>query len=379
MTINSTFYGARLIEANPELRHYYVVQLRRQGVSGYDGWMTGPAYLEPAVSDLVLTFDEGWTPHVQATITIPIGNIAEVDRAVLDPRGRGIHITIAYGYASMAGSGGQDNDYVELRLASVRYDRPEGTLTLVAVSQEMALVEAVSVTEDRSFVAGDWTSGVVQNLIGWAGAGSLLDTTAGAANKAIGAALTIEKGRPFWPYLVDLVDRLGLWLYSDGIGNRFVLATRPTGDNTPTTSHTIRSGALGTLLDASYEMSREDWATTVIVRHRWRTAAGVEGSAYGWARSTIPVQYHKTLVIDRDVPATDTGASGSAAAILSRMETRGKTWSGEALAAYWLRPGHRVTVERWDGWTESCMVARVTYRPLRGTMQLTTRAPGTAL
>ncbi|ARU53514.1 hypothetical protein CBR64_20880 [Cellulosimicrobium cellulans] len=69
-------------------------------------------------------------------------------------------------------------------------------------------------------------------------------------------------------------------------------------------------------------------------------------------------------------------ASAVAAARVRRTISRGRQMSVEAAAAaYWLRPGHTITVQLPTGPQERHLVSSVTFDLPSGTMHVRTRVP----
>jgi hypothetical protein len=145
----------------------------------------------------------------------------------------------------------------------------------------------------------------------------------------------------------------------------------------------LKVGANGTITRSASTVTRDDWANTVRLRYRWRTAAGADQLVTGYAAVTsgpyAPATAGTRVYIEeRETPSTTAAANRAAKAILARMLARSRSYQLTAHAAYWLRAGHTITVQLPTGGQERHLVSSVVFRPLAGLMDLTTRLPDTA-
>lgn len=306
-----------------------------------------------------VTLDEGWSPYAQATVTLALPDATAL--AQLDPRrgGRGrLSLAARYGSptplsamtdkwagqplsaltAAYAGqslrtisaslstpynaAGHRDSSLRVLDLAVVerRIDRRAGEVTLELASDEAYLQDFRATTPLNP---GAWT---VRAAVGLALAqiGAILQP--GPADGTVtGESAVWEVGTTAWDYAHSLVDAAGLRLWCDE--RRRWWLTPPL---TPDTAPDVYVVQPQTSEDLDEVLSREEWATGVIVTYQWETSAGRQ-TQHDVAGSG---PRHLQIQVPRPFPG-----AGAAAAILARVRARGSIVSARAVSSYDVTPG----------------------------------------
>ena len=118
-------------------------------------------------------------------------------------------------------------------------------------------------------------------------------------------------------------------------------------------------GPGGTLTHSQSDLARAEWGNAVLLRSSWRDGTGTDRIviASAWATSgdfAVATAGARWQLIERTSPTTQAAANAAAKHILTRTLSRGRGYTLTAVAAYWLRPGHTVTVQlpravRFDG------------------------------
>lgn len=230
-------------------------------------------------------------------------------------------------------------------------------------------------------------------------------TAAGAAQQLVAAALpyaptwngtpppgapaepvTLPAGGDYWAMAEDLVDQVAADLWHDGLDDGgWWLDRLPALAGA--SAAVLRVGTGGTITAAGAGLSRRGgptgWANAVSLAYRWTDDAGVDhevnGAAWASAGPFTPAAAGRVVYAERrDVPTTAGGANAAATAILLRRLARGRTVTLSAVARYWLRPGHTVTVQLPGAAQERLLVAAVTFRPHQGLMDLDVELPDDA-
>jgi hypothetical protein len=147
-----------------------------------------------------------------------------------------------------------------------------------------------------------------------------------------------------------------------------------------TPDHVLSYGDQGTVVSPSSSLDRNAWANYVRVRYRWRDSSGADkvivATSYvsgGPYRITGP-SGRRILEVERTGATTQAEANAVARSILNRALARGDSLTVQAVAAYWLRPGHTVDVQLPTGVVRH-LVARVSFDLLAGMMTVETRQP----
>lgn len=327
------------------------------------------------VDSASVTFDEGWAPHVQATLQCRLPDDLGV-LSDLDPRA-GVRVQIETGYVL---DGAEDVHLLaDLGLRSRTTLRPANLLRIQASGDEAILQDNLWSDSTPGAVPTTGLVEAVEWLIDQGTSGTyVLDSdiptgyNAGALTEA-----AMPTGDDFWSVLSGVVDDGGAWVRDDGT-RTFRLGERPSVAGVSRAQ--LATGPGGTVVDAEESLDRDLWANAVLVRSAWRDSLGADRLviARSWVSSgdmAPGAAGWRWRRVDRSSPTTQAAANAAAGAILQRTVTRGRGHTIGAKAAYWLRPGQTVTVQPVSGDQERQIVARVKFDLPSGLMTVTTRQP----
>lgn len=375
--ITAPFQPRAELDLSQSLEHVYEVYALTN-----DG-----ARLALPLIDGQLTYDSGWAPHVQASLTLAL--IPEID--FLDPRLL-VRIEIAAGYVYPDRT--TDMPVLCRLVLRDRYvDRTGNTpvLRVSAASDE-------SLVQDAGIVANE--SAGREHPILWDLDEALRALVPLALYTAFPMVTTLQPvsvmtqplwWSEWWPLFAGWVDEAEAWWYHDGL-DTWRLAPRPAIASK--VAHNLTTGPKGNVTSSQSVLTREgdDWANEVWVLFRWKTPDGVEHTQVGhaWistgpyrAYDTVsgqpwPRQGRKVITYERDTPASLATANATARALLARRAAGGRALSLSAVAAYWLRPGQTVTAQLPTGDQERQLVTRVSFSLGTGEMTVQTRLPTSA-
>lgn len=314
---------------------------------------------------LSVTFDEARAPRVSASLSCQIPQGVDVD-----PR-QGPRLVVAAGYRRLDGLD-DVQDFVDLGIRTATPTWATQRLDLTAASDELLAIDASPAVAESA--TGTNHANAVETLLRktLSPAPTFLATITGTANPSV----AVVEDR--WDALVDLADRIGAQLYDDGLRTWHLDPTVRTAAATP--DHVLSYGDQGTVVSPSRSLTRDGWANYVRVRYRWRDSSGADkqivSTAYvrtGVSAITGPAG-RRILEVERSSATTQAEANAAATSILYRALSRGARTTVQAVAAYWLRPGHTVDVELPTG-TVRHIVARVVFDLVAGMMTVETRAP----
>jgi hypothetical protein len=325
------------------------------------------------LEDITLTFAEDWSPQIQADIVVPAGYDEDLFD-MLDPQKR-VKILVEAGYTYPDNTTDiQPLAELYLRFRPVR--RPDNTMALTASSGE-------SLTQDARL--SPWASWVpdragLTEFVTWAATYGMypevpeITSPYGAGYAAADMAdIPVEAGMDCWSLISEAASRAGAWVYADG--NRWIIVGRTT--DAGTVQHTLATGEGGTVFSSDAQISREGFANSCLITYRWKSGTTdmlrsgyAEINAGPYAPATAGRMGDAT---ERTGPISQAAANKAAASRLGNLATRGRSLLLEAHAAYWLRPSHTITVQLPTGPPETVLVRSVTFAPLAGTMNVTTR------
>lgn len=313
-------------------------------------------------------FDSTRAPRVIASLScrVPTDD-AQLSR--IDPR-TGARIEIDAGYIRPGGL--RDiHPLVDLGLRRRPVARPDDTMELEAHSDE-ALVIDDAPRLGGAFTRSTTTGAITAMLTDVFGMGLTPTVTS-----TTGPAVTQGPYEDRWDLVLDLADRIGARVYDDGMRGWWI-APAPVL-TTPTLL--LQVGQYGTVPSSDSELSRDDeWANQVFLRYRWRDTSDVEHTISATRRITTGPYAAvagniKSRLIERAVSTTQAEANAAAASLVARTVTRGASLTLRAISAYWLRPGHTVTVQLPTGLAQDHLVESVEFDLLDGSMDVTTRLP----
>lgn len=334
------------------------------------------------VVDWSIDWDETRSPRVQAQLVCaPPTDQATLDQ--LDPR-LYVRVRIFAGYRLASGTLDEQQVAI-LGLRNRRLRRSgEGDVSMVLElsGKEAYFIEAATINpsapQENLFNATSLAAAVQQYVT------DLFAGTPLAGSTVTELYRTGPVGVPIypnpWDALADICDELDAAIYDPGDGN-FVVAQR-SYQTEPNASVSLTVGANGNLLDSDAGISRDDWANLVIVWYKWRDAAGVEQEAASsrWVNtgpfSVTAAGYKEYLEVRDGVVGTNAKAYSVAGTILRRFLARSRSYTVEAVPAWWVRPGQTVTLQLPLGSQERHLVSRVGFTP--GRMRVETRLPDTA-
>jgi len=325
------------------------------------------------LEDITLTFAEDWSPHIQADMVVPAGYDAELFD-MLDPQKR-VKILVEAGYTYPDGTT-DVHQMAELYLLTRPVRRPDNTMALTAASGE-SLTQGAKLDPWTAWVPD--RSGLTE-FVTWAATYGLypeVPVITSVVGSGFGAAaladLPVEAGMDLWSLISEAASRTGAWVYADG--SRWIITRSPS--DTGTIAHTVTTGPDGTVFSSDSQLSRDGFANSCVIKYRWKTGT-TDHLIHGYARINGGPYAPEAAgrmgdSIERAGPITPAAANQAAAARLANLATRGRSLLIEAHAAYWLRPSNTITVQLPTGPPENVLVRSVTFAPLAGTMNITTR------
>ncbi|QIN94316.1 minor tail protein [Arthrobacter phage BlueFeather] len=355
-----------------EAQHRYSLRHRHSVVAH-------PRYADPFeldVEDLQITFDSAWSPYIQGSITAKAGD--EASLAALDPRaGCRVHVFAGYVYDGMV-----DDVHLlaDLHVRERKVNRPDNTVTLTVSSDE-------ALAEDYKRLA--WgphasTSGMTPFVQFHADRASIPDTATVRSDYGYDlgaddiAGMVQDVGQDSLSMLQDAAERVGVRVYVDG-DRTWRIAPLP--EYSGATALKLFTGPEGTILDAAATLTRgavdgHGFHNAVSIKYLWKDSGGVDRVNFGnavvasgpYAPSAIG---YNVLYLERPYAVASTAKANQAAAnVLKPLVGRGHQVELGAHAAYWLRPGHTVTVQLPAGGQERHLVRSVSFHPLTGRMDL---------
>ncbi|GAA4627263.1 hypothetical protein GCM10023113_27550 [Cellulomonas oligotrophica] len=346
-----------------------------------EAWDTG--WSAPVVLDVesgTLTYDETTYPYAQAEMTLRVPPEQDVLN-LLDPR-RGVQIRVTLGYRA-PGAGAETHRVAALVLWSRTVDRPANRVQLVARSAESKVLTWMPVgSESKTFTADDDAGPAIAELIRWAIPGAVVRNDLPRGQQFVTGAdtLVVGIGDSVMSAAYDIANRAGdAWVYEDGLGT-WVLRERPALAGQA--AAVLKVGPGGSITSSSAVLSLEDFANVVVVEYRWYD--GEQQTRRGWAQVasgpfSVAAVGRRVYVERREYKGSAAEAQAAARSIVRRTVTRGRALRVEsAAAAYWLRPGHTVTVALPSGPQERHLVQAVQFDLAgSGVMNVTTRLPET--
>jgi len=324
----------------------------------------GTALPDPV--DVRLTVDEGWQPHVQASVVIP-------GRVPVDPRTLPrVTLTLS---ATETGGPASYASAERLVVRTAEYDARAGTTTLELASDEARVQDRAWLGAPLGPATWPGVREALRDLLVTYCAADPARIDLAALGWGQGAALvsgwTAQTGDHLWRSVQDIPQRIGWHVYVDLDGTWRLAPAAPTPPTTPTFINIFARE----VLDCRETTTREGtaWADSVVARYVWRDAAGVEHRIVGTSASTTPPGGTKTLVLDSDVAVTQQQADARASQQLTRMHPRGRTFAVTVAGRLDLRDRTWVRLVTPAGETLTLYVAAVSWALPAGTCALTLR------
>lgn len=319
-----------------------------------------------------VTYDEDNTPHVTANIQCRVpSDQATLDS--LDPR-LNKRVVIVTGYRVPGAE--ESHTLCDLMLIARNVRRPDNVMELVAVSDEQKVMDTQPITSSRTYNDSSDGGRAIADLIEWAVPTAAIDVRANGTFVAPGDSLVIDREDNLWNAIQDIADRIGAWVYHDGLGMFHVV---PQAVNAGAAVVPLQVGAGGTLTSSETQLSRETFANTVVVRYQWFD--GTQRSAFGWAEVTsgpysVSAVGRKVITVTIERKGSAAQAKAAAASMVRRAISRGRSMSLEFdHAPFWLRAGDTITAKLPTGPQERHFVKRVDFDIPSGHGHVTTRVP----
>lgn len=323
------------------------------------------------IADGSVTMAEDWSPHQRVSISTPA--TAEL-LALADPR-QDLLLEILAGYV-YPGDGGEDVQLLASCHARAATDeQPGDTLDWEGSSAELRTQDGkwMGTRQTKSFYG-------VLEAITWLRDYAL--PTPGAPIQAtipytyrpdLVAAVALEPGQPLWGQIYAIALAAGLWVYVDSTGT-WRLDQRPAAAGEA--AAVLREGPGSLVKKVSHARDLEGYYTAALLQYKWKDSGGADREIFGsWAppadsRGTGAGQ--KVFFATRDVQTDQYSANEAARLTVAQLSTRGDSYSIEAVAAYWIRPGHTVSIGAAG---VRHIVKSVRFDLGQGTMTLATREP----
>lgn len=343
--------------------------------------VTGPD-IAPITLDVIsgnVTWNEDATPHVQAALTCRIPD-SQATLDALDARlNRRLVVTGGY----RVPGDGETHVLCDLMLSERIVSRSEGqaTMTIRAVSDEQRVIDTRPINASRTYGPTSDGGAAIAELIQWGTSGSPaasqpVHVTASGTFVAADDSLLIDREDELWSSIQDIADRIGAWVYHDGLGT-FHVVPQPVKAGSAVAQFQV--GAGGTITNSESSLTREEFANTVVVTYSWYD--GDQRTAFGYAEVTsgpyaVAAVGRKVIKVDIERKGTAAQAKAAAAQMLSRAISRGRSLGLEFdHAPLWLRPGQTVTVQLATGPQVRHLVSRVDIDIPSGHGHIQTRQP----
>lgn len=322
------------------------------------------------ISEGSVALSEDWSPHQKFSVTSPA--LAEL-LAAADPR-QATRIEVLAGYV-YPGAGGEDVQVLATgHIRSGSNDTPGDAHAMDCASDELRTLDNkwMGARQTKSFPGVleaitwllDYACPTPQTITASIGAGHRPDLV---------AAVALEPGQPLWNQLYSIALAAGLWIYVDSSGT-WQLEPRPTAAGEAAVL--LRQGPTSLVKKITHRQDLDPYYTAAVLHYKWKDAAGVDREIFGtWAPPADARGIgagHKVFSATREVQTDQFSADEAARLTVAQLSTRGDSYTIEAVAAYWLRPGHTVAIG--DAGIRH-IVKTVTFDLGAGTMTLATREP----
>lgn len=308
------------------------------------------------------------TPRVTATIVVAWPSSST--RAQLDPR-NGLTVLVAAGYR-------QGNSYVDahslpgaLRVQTVTQDYVARTVTIVAASDEAVVIAYPFDSEGTIGATSQTKVSRIKAVIEDAFPGEALTWTVDPrvdTDEKFKTTQASRYGQSRWEAVNDWAEAIGAKVYSTGKNQWAIDAP----DSFPTSKvrGRLKIGTNGTVTAYSTVDTRDQFYNRLMIQWVSRSGTTTTTTTAIAKTSLLPVALKR---VQRNRPVED----GRAVArnVLKRGLRRSHAVSLTAVAYYWLRPGHTVTVDTSTGVQERVLVDAVEFDVVAGTMVLAGRSP----
>lgn len=322
-------------------------------------------------------FDDSRAPRIQATLTCKI----PADKSILDALDarKTFRVSIFAGY--------KDNSVTEdvqlladLHVRSRSITRPNNRMVLECWSDE-------GLTQDYRRAAWDGQppqSNLLDALahhVDIASRGGITPPIVSDFDPFFGssavAGLVQEVGQDSWSLIQEAAARAGVSIYCDSDRTWRIAAPQALSSDT---ALNLTTGGGGIIIESNSVTSRENFHNTVCIKYAWKDDSNVDHVVYGHAFISTGEFNTDDIGInsyfqERNVPATQAQADAAATATLTALARRGRSFSIQAVSAYWLRPGMTVTATLPEGEQERLLVSAVYFNFPSGSMSVRLRQP----
>lgn len=314
-----------------------------------------------------LTLSESWAPSARLDAELA-AIFSPADLRTLDPRTKLITVTITAGYLHATGE--LDAQTVATLLLDARPVRqPAAVMSLAASSEETRVIESAWMAAEA------WQPylGVVEcieALLSYARGRSItLETDIPLRYRSdLTTSIHLETGASLWSVLDDLTAAADLRLFLTEAGN-WALQPKPTVAGL--VSAYLSKGRGGIAGDSTDDLSRNGYYDAAVVLYEWRDAGGTDRRIIG----TYGSPSGKVYSTRKDFAIGQSAANAAAKTYVRALSTRGSGYVVQAVACWWLRPGHTVEVTLEDGTTVRHIAQEIEFDLAASTMTVTTREP----
>lgn len=339
----------------------------------------GLSPIELDVEDAQVTFDESWSPRIQASLTCKVPEDKTILEALDARKSLRIKIYAGYVYDSITSD---VQLLADLHVRSREVKRPSNRMVFRCWSDE-------GLSQDYKRLS--WDSQPPQsNLLAFVQYHANIAVSPGAAATVVSdfdalfgssavSGVVQEPGQDSWKLLSDAANRAGVQIYCDGnrawhIGAQPVISSE--------TAINLTTGGGGIVKESTAVYSREEFNNAVCLKYAWKDASNIDRVTYGHAYlSSGPFALSaigwNSYFEERSIPATQAQADSAATATLQALAKRGRSFAIDAISAYWIRPNQTVTATLPTGDQERLLVSSVSFNFPSGDMSLKLRQPET--
>lgn len=331
------------------------------------------------VTSCGVSMDEERAPRAIATVETAVPEDAAA-LAALDPR-LPIRLRVYAGYVrhDLDGAPEDVRTIFDGAIATRHVSRPENVLRLTAESDEGLVLAAGHMSGGT--ISTSTVTAAIQQLVN----GAFGTARTWVVSTAAGGAVSLPcQDTNRWENVDDLADRINADVYADESRTWYIAPRTSTPSSSPHVD--LRVGEDGCVLSSSSVVERRGrFANRIHTVYNWTDAATnaakqlvgigyVTSGPYAYSSSNPVI-----LEVRRSTPTTQTDANTAARNIAARTITRGRGHELEAIAAYWLRPGHTARVTLPTGGPEDQIVASVDFDLVAGSMRVSTRVADTSI
>lgn len=334
--------------------------------------------------DALVDETERRTPRISATLDCAVPDAAVFEW--LDPRAL-VRVNLFAGYGMPGGQVVEHQLYsLHLRARSTR--RPGDVMTLTATSDEFLVIEQHVATGGVPAASGydtaaTWSAGAVDFARGWIDEMlHFLPPLSWQIDMTDTGPAPYTEEIDVWDNIETHMELYGFDVWHDGLDTWRIT---PRAETPGEPAHEIVVGQTGTLVESNSTVDRDNFANFVSIRYEYFDApSGQTFYDYGTAKITagpfaVGVSGWVTLNEYRNAKVSNMATRDAAAQrLLTRMLSRSRGLTLDAVNAWWLHATDTVLVQLATGGAQSHIVAGITRRPLTGAMTVVTRLPDTA-